>query len=72
MTRFVVNGCVFVFKCFLQVDVDYGIDVYAESVAAVDLFGEGKVVPYDNALAVDDYSRRREFIQRVPFGKVKL
>ena len=70
MPRFIAYGCVLVFKCFLQIDIDNGIYVHAESVAAVDLFGKGKVIPYNNSLAVDDYSRCREFIQRVPFVRL--
>ena len=63
MPCFVADCCVLVFKGFLQIDIYDGIYVHAESVVAVDLFGKGKVIPYNNSFAVDDYSRRRKFIQ---------
>ena len=43
-----------------------------ESITAVYLFGESDVIPYDNALAVNDYCRSRKFIKRITFCKVEL
>ena len=43
-----------------------------ESAPAVYLLRKGDIVPYYNALPVDDDRGRRELIEGVPLGKIEL